>query len=165
MKIAITDANIFIDLHAMNCLNWLVSLGLEVHTTDLIIAELTDEQKTAALEIVTFVQPLSFDDLSRLQGLNLSKGLSAPDQSVIWYSKMLSVSDMLILTNDNLVRKWCKTNKVEVHGMLWLFDSMVDADLIAKSEAILLLQKLMKFNEWLPYKECKERLESWSAAD
>lgn len=45
--------------------------------------------------------------------------------------------------------------------MLWLFDGMVDADLIAKSEAILLLQELMKFNGWLPYNECVERLERW----
>lgn len=54
-----------------------------------------------------------------------------------------------------------KTNKVEVHGMLWLFDGMVDADLIAKREAILLLQELMKSNGWLPYNECVERLERW----
>lgn len=32
MRIAITDANIFIDLHTLNCLDWLVSLGLEVQS-------------------------------------------------------------------------------------------------------------------------------------
>lgn len=164
MRIAITDANIFIDLHTLNCLDWLVSLGLEVHTTDVILSELTDEQKAAVIEVVTVVQSLSFDDLIALQNLNVSKGLSVPDQSAIWYSKVLSAPDMLILTNDNLIRKWCKTNKVEVHGIIWLFDDMIDAALLTKSQATLLLKELMKFNQWLPDKECAERLEKWSAS-
>ncbi len=161
MRIAITDANIFIDLHALGCLGLLKNLELEIHTTDLIISELSDEQKNAVLEIITVVEPISLDFLSDVEHAGVPKGLSVPDRSLIWYSQNVSFSNMLILSGDNLVRKWCKANKINVYGILWILDISVEKSLLQHAEAYMLLKQLTKINQWLPYRECEERLEKW----
>lgn len=161
MRIAITDANIFIDLHALGCLGLLKNLDLEIHTTDLVISELSDEQKDAVREIVSVVASISLDFLGDVEHIGVPKGLSVPDRSLIWYSQNASLENMLILSADNLVRKWCKANNVDVYGILWILDISVEKSLLQYEEAYTLLKQLRKINQWLPYRECEERLEKW----
>jgi predicted nucleic acid-binding protein len=67
------------------------------------------------------------------------------------------------LTGDNLVRKWCVRNDLEVHGILWVLNEFVENELINTKTAILKLEYLMKINSWLPSKACKKMLENWGA--
>lgn len=71
MKVAITDANIFIDLHDLGCLSWFELLGLEVYTTSLVLNELGVVQRMSVQKIVGVVAELTIDEVDDLALLQL----------------------------------------------------------------------------------------------
>lgn len=165
MKVAITDANIFIDLHDLGCLSWFELLGLEVYTTSLVLNELGVVQRMAVQKIVGVVTELTMDEVDSLALLPLPAGLSEADKSVIWQTQQLKNTPLLILSGDNLMRNWCLKNQLEVHGILWMFDQLILQTKINHATARHLLTQLMRINQWLPSKACIERLEKWGESD
>jgi hypothetical protein len=163
MKIAITDASIFIDLYELGGLGWLKTLGFEVHTTDLVLNELSGVQLAVVELVVDVIQKITFEDMATLQNLDLPKGLSTTDHSLIWYHERLGERVVILFSSDNLIRKWASKKSIEVHGIFWIFDQMVDASYLRHDEACTLLEKLMRVNAWLPQSEGKKRLEAWGA--
>ncbi len=164
MKIAITDANIFIDLYELGRLDWLILLDLEVYTTDIVLNELSTVQAEAARQVIAVISSLSLDVISQLNLLELPRGLSDADQSVIWQTRQLPDIPFLILTGDNLMRKWCTKNKMEVHGILWILDNLIAQKHLSKREALVSLSRLMEINQWLPILECERRITAWKEA-
>lgn len=156
MKIAITDANIFIDLFFLDIVEYLFAIECEIYTTRNVILELEDhhadqlnhhiESKKIKLETLTEIDKLN------MKKLRLKRGLSETDISVIVVADRL---DATVLTGDGLVRKMCHTKKIDVHGILWCLDQFVLKNKIVKSEACALLQNLMNYNKRLPYNDCK----------
>ncbi len=161
MKVAVTDANIFIDLCELGGLDWLRLLGLEIYTTDIILGELTTEQAAKVRNVVAVVDEITVDIVAYMASQPLPSGLSDADKSVIWQAQQLSDTVFLILTGDNLMRKWCISNQIEVHGILWIFDHLLLQSHLNYKTASELLIQLMRLNQWLPVKECEERLRKW----
>jgi hypothetical protein len=163
MRIAVTDASIFIDLYELGGLGWLKTLGFEVHTTDLVLNELSGVQLAVVELVVDVIQKITFEDMAILQNPDLPKGLSTTDHSLIWYHERLGERVVILFSSDNLIRKWASKRSIEVHGIFWIFDQMVSASYLHHHEACTLLEKLMLVNAWLPQSECKNRLEAWGA--
>ena len=92
-------------------------------------------------------------ELYKLQAI--AKGLSIEDCSVYFHADKL---DAMILSGDNKLRKFAESNKKEVHGILWIFDKLVSAEIIIKGIAFKKLEQLMKINKRLPGLECQKRL-------
>lgn len=161
MRIAVTDANIFIDLYEIGRLEWFALLALEVHTTSIVLTELNSEQAAAVREVVMVVRDLTVDEVADLATFDFPRGLSEPDKSMLWYAQQLPGHSLMILSGDSLMRKTCVRYKIEVHGMLWLFDRLVADGHLSSTEAHDLLLELMRSNQWLPLKECDERLRLW----
>lgn len=164
MKVAVTDANIFIDLIKVNLLDKLFKLSFEIHTTAFVIHELLPKQKSL-LELYIksgnlFVYELSTEDVDALQGLNLSKGLSTVDQSLFLYAQTNTM--YILLTNDKLLRKTSKKEGISTHGILWIFDQFLDQTLCSKEELIDSLTLLLTKFHRLPLEECKKRLTNWA---
>lgn len=165
MKVAITDASIFIDLYELGGLSWFATLHFEVHTTNLVLNELSEIQLAAVTLVVDEVHELTFADLGTLQIADFPKGLSTADRSLIWYHDKLGMDAVVLFSSDNLIRKWATKRNIEVHGMLWILDEMVAQVHLTSEEAYKLLEKLMQINVWLPPSACKQRLDSWKPAD
>lgn len=160
MKIAVNDANIFIDLFEVDLVREFFELKLELHTTDLVINELDFSQRQA-LKKFTQLSIKSFDEneLKELSQLELASGkLSAQDLSVYYYAKAINAT---ILTGDKKLRTEAKKKGFEVHGIIWVFDQLIKQKIIKKKSAIEKLNKLMTVNTWLPMDECKKRIEEW----
>lgn len=160
MKIAVTDANIFIDLIHCALLEMLFGIGVEVHTTINVIDELNEKQQTiltkyirknllAVHQLEEFVIPLE---------LKVSKRLSDSDKSVFSLALQL---EAFILTGDGVIRKTSGFQKIEVHGVLWLFDQFTEQKLITKKVALAQLKLLMDYNKRLPTEECEKRMALW----
>lgn len=162
MKIAITDANIFIDLHYLEKLDLFFKLDIEVHTTSEVLLELEVLQVESLLEKkalkMLHVQQLEDSDYNEEVVSDLPKGLSKTDQSVCVYCLK---SKSMVLTGDALLRKTLIKNEVEVHGILWIFDQWVEQELLSPKEASKALNELIDYNTWLPNKECVDRIEKW----
>lgn len=147
MRIAITDACIFIDLCQLQITSLFFLLDIEVHTSLDVINELYPEQQIvfSAFEKAgkLIVHNLSSADRIRILQQNFPKSLSASDQTVLFLASTLSA---LVLSSDKVVRQYAKKSTIEYHGMIWIFDQLVNKGLLEKPLALLKLQALIKHN-------------------
>jgi hypothetical protein len=162
MKIAITDANIFIDLIYVKLLDELFGIGIEIHTTINVVDELNANQQKL-LSKFTRKKSLSIhlqEEFNLPNDIKKSKKLSDSDKSV--FSLALEL-DAFILTGDGVLRKVSGFQKIEVHGILWLFDKFLEMKLITKKKASQQLKNLRGYNKRLPADECERRFVEWAS--
>lgn len=167
MKVVVNDANIIIDLIKLELLPQFFSLGLNCFTTDLIFAELHDnQQKELAVFIATNqieIIELSTAELIEIVDLEIEKPqLSPQDCSAIVCAKKIFGD---ILTSDNNLRKFAQTKKLQVRGHLWIFDRLFENKIIDGYTATTKLETLIKVVNprlGLPSLECEKRKEYWA---
>ncbi len=165
MKIAINDTNILIDLMKIDLIDEFFRLDFEFITTNLIIAEFEiEEQQNIINELIKqeklYIYNLLFDELLEIQSIKnkSSKKLSFEDCSV-WY--LAKKKDAILLTGDNLLRKKATNDGVSVNGILFVFDCLVENEIITKQLASEKLTQLISLNPRLPKNKCEERLNLW----
>lgn len=162
MKIAITDANIFIDLIKLRILQHLFAVELEIYTTIEILNELKSGQRSLVDEFIHVgklrLYSFSAEEWSEILQMKTPRSLTKEDSTIVYLAKKLEV---MVLSGDNPLRKFCSNNSLEVKGILWLFDQFLLFNLINKNEAVLLLTNLLSFNNRLPLPDCEHRLKEW----
>lgn len=161
MKIAITDANIFIGLLYTKLHGELFELDLEIHTTFGVFDELNEKQKSILNKFVKRNKlTLHKDDESTpVPEIQSRKSISESDKSVLYLAIHLQA---IILSGDGHIRKISGIQKIEVHGIFWLFDTFLSNKLINKRLACKQLKSLMEYNKRLPFDECEKRIAEWS---
>lgn len=130
--IVVSDTNILIDLIEAGVLEQFFLLPMKVHTTDIVISEVTiPEQKAQVRTLVQArcltVKAFTPDEMLRLFDFVNNKrrrcNLRIADFSVWQYA---SENNYILLTGDGNLRKLAAEDGVEVHGILYIFDKMVD---------------------------------------
>ena len=164
MKLAVTDANIFIDLIKLQMLALLFNIDIEIHTTKEIVDQLNEQQLVHLTEFIDsrhlLVHYLSEAQLKEVIELAAPRALELADKSVAWLSLQLSAT---VLTGDGPLRKYCETKHLEVRGIVWLFDIVVEKGLISPHSAAEKMESLLCFNNRLPKDECSRRIQQWNA--
>ena len=84
--------------------------------------------------------------------------LSEQDWSALYYAQQLNA---LLLTGDKRLRNLAKQKGVNVCGVLWILDQLVDTSNLAKQEACRFLTELLLKNKRLPSAECDQRIKLW----
>ena len=163
-RIAINDANLFIDLFEIDLIDSFFLLNLEFHTTSLIISELDPDQQRYIQKFVEIgklkIREISITDIETFKDLPVqTRKLSINDLSIYFYA--LELKECIILTGDNRLRKEAEKIGFEVHGVLWVFEEIVNRNILEKQIAVQKLEELMKVNLWLPVKECEKLIEGW----
>lgn len=167
MIIVVNDTNILIDLIELDLTEVFFSINWVFYTTDMIIeTELNDEKQRARLRPFIDSGTLKikeFDHIEMLEILQVHTDkpqLSVQDCSAFIGAKTLSAH---LLTSDNKLRKYAESKEIEVHGHLWVFDALVELNLITPTTAILKLEELETINKKLklPIEECKIRIKRW----
>jgi predicted nucleic acid-binding protein len=161
MRIAITDANIFIDLIHIELHNELFEVDLEIHSTISVFDELSEFQQKALAKYITEGKlSLHLNSVENLPSeIAQNRRLSPSDKSVFSLAIQL---DAIVLTGDGLLRKISSYQKIEVHGVFWLFDRFLEKNMITKKKALFQLKRLMDYNKRLPMDECQARISEWS---
>jgi hypothetical protein len=168
MRIAITDACIFIDLIQLQLTSRFFKLPLEIHTSHEVFNELNSGQQEILNAYISVdklvVHKLSSTDWSQIILQPFPKSLSLNDKSVLYLAEKL---DALVLSSDKPVRNWAKGNSIECHGIFWILDYLVESELITSSDAIAKLKLLISKN--IIYQnntelesEIAKRLQNWS---
>lgn len=122
-------------------------LDIEVHTSVDVISELYPEQQAIfhafqqAGKLI--VHNISGDDRLAIQQRGFPKSLSASDQTVLFLALAL---EALVLSSDRVVRQYAKKSAIEYHGMIWIFDQMVEMALLPGSIACMKLEALIQQN-------------------
>ncbi|MCB0517310.1 MAG: hypothetical protein H6577_27005 [Lewinellaceae bacterium] len=162
MRLAVTDANIFIDLIKLDLVAHLFVIELEIFTTAEVLEELNDHQ-TEVLngfhrEGLLSIHVLTNDQHKAVGALKIHVGLSYTDRTVIVLAKVLGA---IVVTGDGAMRRFCGAQKLEVRGILWLFDCFLQFQCISHAIAVEKMEGLMRINNRLPVEECLERLKKW----
>lgn len=166
MIVVVNDANVLIDLVKLQLLPAFFKMNMAFHTTDLILAELHDEQReqlreyqdTGRLIIITLTEQ-ELVDIFLLQAEKPK--LSPQDCSAVVCAQKVKGS---LLTSDNNLRKFAASKKLTVCGHLWVLDRMVEQGTLTGAMAILKLAELCeKINSklGLPRQECETRIAYW----
>lgn len=114
MKIAITDANIFIDLIHIELHDELFAAGLEIHSTLGVFDELNDHQQKILSKYIDQRQLTLHSNTGENipSEIQRNKSLSSSDKSVFGLAIELGA---LILTGDGLLRKISGIQKIEMN--------------------------------------------------
>lgn len=165
MDIIVNDTNIFIDLYSVGLLDALCSLPCEIHTVDFVIAEITQPtQATAVFSLVEGrkIHVHSFTSAEVIDIVNehaaVSGNLSIPDVAVCRYARSGAFT---LLTGDRQLRKYAESKCVDVHGLLYVFDKMVENAIITPQSAADKLKELLTLNVRLPKSEIVARIGKW----
>lgn len=171
MRIAITDACIFIDLLELTMVSPFFSLDLEVHTTTDVMSELHQDQQEILLAYQSVgkltIHTLSTEDLDKIRSSVFPKALSQQDKSVIYLASQLGA---MVLSSDKAVRNFAKKQATETHGMFWVFDQLVNQRLLDKNQAVNKLRQLMNGNLMYRnnaqlWREADQRIKQWSGSE
>ena len=167
MKLVVTDACIFIDLIELQLTADFFNLHIEIHTSLDVFNELFDNQKEIlkAYQSVgkLLIHKITSEERALIQSKKFPKSLSDIDKTVIFLAEKLKA---MIISSDKAVRIFSKEKAIEYHGMLWILDRLVEIKLLAHSDAIEKIDKLIAGN--IVYQnnaeliaEIEKRKQSW----
>ncbi len=88
------------------------------------------------------------------------KKISPIDLSAMVLAKDLGV---LLLTGDGNLREAALEEGIQIHGLLWLVNEMVERNALEPQEAIGALQKMLNKGARLPSRECEEYIRRWKS--
>lgn len=147
LKIAVTDACIFIDLYDLGLVASFFKLEIEIHTTSSVYFELYAEQQQVlkACQSVgrLIIHNLKEEDFLQIHSASYPKSLSETDKSVLHIANKLGAC---VLSSDKTVRNCAKNKDIEYHGMIWIFDRLVEPHILTKKEAATKLKELIATN-------------------
>jgi rRNA-processing protein FCF1 len=147
IKIAVTDACIFIDLYDLGLVASFFNLEIEIHTTSAVCFELYPEQQQVlkAYQSVgrLIVHNLQEQDYIEIYSEEYPKSLSETDKSVLHIANKINA---FVLSSDKTLRNCAKNKGIEYHGMIWIFDKLVETSVLTKKEAAIKLKQLVVTN-------------------
>ena len=165
MIIVVNDASILIDLLKVDLSDEFFRLPFEMHTTDLVSAEITDEsakrfQRYIEKKMIN-IHSFSGEDWEEVVHIkDENPPLSMADCSCVWLCKQLSA---ILLTSDGKLKRSASEIGIPVHGIFWVFEQLISQEKITRREADNKLKALIEINPWLPRDECLKRLKKWKS--
>lgn len=163
--VVVNDTNIFIDLLDIGLLEEFFSLPWEIHTTDFVIWELLKEGQQALVSGYIdngklHIPILEGEEVMEIAGMYQNYSISFTDYSVWYYAKK---NKYVLLTGDRKLRVASSKDGVEVHGTIYILDSLVTCGILPYEAAIEKLVLLYKSNPRLPQEEKEKRLKLWTS--
>jgi hypothetical protein len=152
MIFLVNDANILIDLLKVELLDSFFQMHCTFYVTDFVLGEIQEDNAALLHRFLDngklMKQDFSFEELVQTQTMETRfPALSIPDCSCLFLCNRLSAT---LLTGDAALRGIARQNEIAVHGILWVFDEMVEHRLISKREAIEKLIRIIELNPRLP---------------
>ncbi|MCM1170345.1 MAG: hypothetical protein NC324_10470 [Bacteroides sp.] len=140
-------------------------LPFKIHTVDFVVNELIlSDQKIAIQQCIDqkliSVRKFTANEItaivSELSGIG--GNLSLTDCSACYYAREES---LILVTGDKQLRNYANKCKVEVHGILFLFEQMVKHKIIDCRLAVEKLKKLKEINPRLPHADMDRLIASF----
>ncbi len=155
----VTDTNIWIDLENGNLLEPIFGLPYQFIMTDFAANEISSNLWASLAHMGVKKYGLSSEQITDIDVLSkMHPSVSSTDLSSLVLARDLPAG---LLSGDKPLRKLAKAHAIEVHGVLWVLDGLVDHQIISPSQACLGLQWILAENARLPEVECHQRLRKW----
>ena len=165
--IAVSDTNIFIDLIEIGLLDEFFALPWEIHTTDMIIHELkviaqkkrVKDYHTRGILRVKGYDTKEMLTLTKFHTLQRETTKVSIQDCSVWLYAM--EKGYTVLTGDAKLKNAATKTGVDVHGIIYVIDKLVDMLLISKDVAADKLEELFLLNQRLPMSEIERRVKLW----
>lgn len=162
--LVVSDTNIFIDLIDLDLYPHFMKLGYTVHTNIFVLNELKNSEQRAVIDSIggvivePFDSPNFFLEINKFFNDRTHSGLSFIDCSVLYQGIVLEAT---VLTGDKKMIKSAMSLDIQVRGILFIFDQLVEQKLISPAAACEKLKALYERNRRLPKDEIDKRLNLW----
>jgi len=135
MKLIVTDTNVFFDIIKIGALPEFFSLDYDICTTDFVLKEILQSDQREQIESFIRAKSLTIFELDAYEidiVINLKtkrtfKGIT--DKSVLWKACVLSCP---LLTGDKKLRSEARDMGIEVHGSIWVIETLIENEFINK---------------------------------
>ena len=152
-RIYIHDACVLLDLIEGDLLDLWFQLGFETRTTHLVYQEILEEEQFSLLQ--TYVDA---SDLPALNAQAKEWKVSLQDVSVAHLAKR---HGGILLSGDKRLRTKSAEAGIEVKGILWVLDMIVERKLLIPQRALNALEAILEAGGRIPSEECGERRQRW----
>ncbi len=156
MQLAISDANILVDLVDVGLLEQATRLPIQLVVPDIVLNEVTRPAQIAVIELLVSrgeltVLQANAEQIAMIADLSSElRALSIPDCAVLILGQMNRAT---ILTNDSHVRRYALKVNLECHGTLWLLRRLAESGLASRGHVRAGLERLKVINPRLPRHE------------
>jgi hypothetical protein len=166
MKVAVKDACVLIDLANGGLLDAWFQLGIETHTTDLVVRQVKTDRHWQAVSVFIKAGLLKVASLTGEQVAQMQKDLGGlpvgvEDRTVLFLAMEL---DAILITGDRRLRIEGLRRKLEARGLLWILDEMVARQKLTQKLAAAKLRLIVSEGAFLPRDECEKRFRAWDGA-
>lgn len=157
MNIVVCDANILIDLLQVDLFNALLKLKWEMHVPPDVVDEVQEansDQLAQAIRSGEILLPVfTSEDLFKIQDYKARYlPLAVQDCSCLLLAENCSA---ILLTGERKLKNIATSSHgIEVHGVLWIFERLVERKIITPRKAHARLTQLITLNNRLPKAEC-----------
>jgi len=153
----ISDANIFIDLDKIGLVDIACSISDTIVTTDFVFGELYESQQkliqNIGIEILLF-EPDELVSLQMQYSTLGSVGISVPDFSLVVKAEE---NNGTVLSGDKALRSFSRRRDIDVKGIFYIFDRILEESLLSIDEWKEKLKELQSINNRLPQNEFEKR--------
>lgn len=156
MKLIITDVSVLFDLYQLEILPEFFALQAEICITSFVYNEIVITNQVVEFEVYKRTQKLNViimteEEQESVNQFTTKRVLkSLPDKTMLWKSIQLKCA---LLTCDRKLRLEAEEHGIEVHGSIWVVEKLAEENILNKSKAITLLEKLKTINDRLPIEE------------
>ena len=157
--ILVTDANIWIQLEDGGLVSKAFELGYELAAPDLIVDELGPRLGSQVLGLGLALLATGEEMDEAWQELRARHNRPGDvDLYGLLHARLLSCR---LITGDRHLREAAEVEDVEVSGLLWLLDRMVESGVVPRRTARTSLQAIRDRGARLPDGECDRRMCEW----
>lgn len=161
-RACISDATLWIDLHAGKLLEAVFCLPYTWVAPDLVVAELQEPAGARLVAAGLQSRGLSGPLVRELVSLRaVYRGVSVADLSALVLAKAMG---SVLVTGDAHLRRAAQREGVTVHGTLWVLDELVRAGVMAAPAVAQALEEILAAGGRLPFDECRKRLLRWQGS-
>lgn len=159
-KVYISDTNIWIDIRNAGLLDELFHLPITFCCTEFVLHELNDLPTEHLVSEGLVIETLDDAAVSQLFTLKIQHGNSSlADVSCYFLAQQ---TGRPLLTGDGKLRKQASKDGVEVLGVLWVLDQLVEHGVVTSARAAEALNAMLQHGARLPLAECQQRLTKWT---
>jgi predicted nucleic acid-binding protein len=152
----VSDANILIDSEVGNLTSVIFRLPYEIAVPDILFDLELAEQHRHLLEIGLKIKKLTAESIKRIEFLTVQyRRPSLVDCSAL----ALAIQERsLLLTGDKDLRHAAEAEGVEVHGILWVVEQLLNEKLIGQAEAKASFDSMKEKGSRLPWIDVEKLL-------
>lgn len=159
-SVCLFDANVLIDLYKANIFNFLTNFPHQCLTTDFVLNESRDFSCDYAYSCGLGSHSFSGDLVSEV--LEISKNWKRKSSIADISCYVVAVRhNYCLVTGDSTLRKHAERKGIEVHGVLWVLDEMVEYSVLSPLKASDALIAIKDNGAFLPDYEIDKRLTNW----